>query len=271
MTNINKSGKFISRLLFVPRCASCGIRLSPIAREDNLAYGLVCFCPDCMQKWQSAKQDMCHTCYMSAAKCTCTHINRKIKQPFIPSLFFYRQNRSLVQNQALFTAKCRHFPELFEFLAKELAPSVERLLAEQKTDKSNCILTWLPRGQKALKKYGHDQARKICLELSRELGIPALPLLSRKGGKEQKKLDERDRAKNSAQSIFLNDKLKGFDRKDLVSDAKIQDFIEGKTVIVVDDIITTGASMRRAILLLEPLKPCSVLCACVARCEIKSK
>lgn len=144
-------------------------------------------------------------------------------------------------------------------------------MAEQKTDKSDCVLTWLPRGQKALKKYGHDQAKKICLELSHELGIPALPLLSRKGGKEQKKLSGRDRAKNSAQSIFLNNKLKGFDCKDRASDAKIQDFVEGKTVIVVDDIITTGASMRRAILLLEPLKPRSVLCACVARCEIKSK
>lgn len=271
MPDFNRFQKFISRLLFVPRCVSCGTRLSPIARDDNLSYGLVCFCPECMPKWQIAKRDMCHTCYLPAGECTCTNINRKIKQPFIPSLFFYHQNRSLVQNQALFTAKCRHFPELFAFLAKELAPSVDRLLAERKLDKSDCVLTWIPRGQKALKKYGHDQARLISLELSSEIGIPVLPLLSRKGGKEQKKLDGRERAKNSAQSIFLNNKLKGVDRKYRANDAQIKDFVEGKTVIVFDDIITTGSSMRRAILLLEPLKPRAVLCACVARCEIKSK
>ena len=156
-------------------------------------------------------------------------------------------------------------------MAKELAPFVNELLTEQKINKSDCIITWLPRGQKALKKYGHDQARLIGLELSRELGLMALPLLIRKGGKEQKKLDERERTKNTAQSIHLNKKLRGASRQYRSSKININDLVKDKTVIVVDDIITTGASMRRAILLLEPLCPRSVLCVCVARSEKKSK
>ena len=267
-----KHKDFLTRLLFVPRCAGCGVRLSPIARDDNISYGKVCFCTKCMQQWQIAKRAMCHTCYLPAGECTCTSVNRKIKQPFIPSLFFYHQNRVAVQNSTLFCAKTKHYPELFEFLAKELSPSIEKLLIDRGASRDDCVLTWIPRGRSAVRKYGHDQARLICLELSRELGIVALPLLTRKGGREQKRLDAKTRAKNTEQSIFLNSRLNDIKIPHrLRSELKINDFVKDKTVIVIDDIITTGASMRRAILLLEPQKPREVLCACVARCEIKSK
>lgn len=272
MITSEKRKKFLKRLLFVPRCAGCGIRLSPIARDDNLSYGKVCICPECMQKWQTAKRDMCHTCFLPAGECTCTNINRKIKQPFIPSLFFYHQNRASVQNRVIFSAKTRHYPELFEFLSLELAPHIERLIKDKGVGRDDCILTWLPRSRASVKKYGHDQAKMLCLELSRTLGIASLPLLIRKGGKEQKKLDNKKRASNIESSVFLNEKLLGVNigRKSRKS-LNISELIEGKTIIVIDDIITTGASMRRAILLLEPQKPASVLTACVARCEIKSK
>jgi predicted amidophosphoribosyltransferase len=272
MTTSEKRKQFLKRLLFVPRCAGCGIRLSPIARDDNLTYGKVCICPECIQKWQIAKRDMCHTCFMPAGECTCTNINRKIKQPFIPSLFFYHQNRALVQNKIIFSAKTKHYPELFEFLSLELAPHIDRLIAERGADRGDCILTWIPRGKASVRKYGHDQAKILCLELSKALGIAALPLLIRRGGKEQKKLDNKKRASNIESSVFLNEKLRGvkLDTKSRKA-FDISELIAGKTIIVVDDIITTGASMRRAILLLEPKKPAAVLTSCVARCEIKSK
>ena len=252
----------------MPRCAGCGVRLSPIARQDNLSRGKVCLCHDCMQKWQTAKRDACHTCFMPAGECTCTTINRKIKQPFIPSLFFYHQNRVSVQNQVLFSAKTKHAPELFGFLAEELRASVEKLIAEQGVNRDDCILTWLPRSKRSIKKYGHDQAKLLCLELSRSLNITALPLLTRRGGTEQKMLDAKERSKNAETSTFLNANLRGMKHKKKLD---IRGLVENKTVILVDDIITTGASMRRGILLLEPLKPRAVLCVCVARREIKSK
>lgn len=268
MSDYIKINKFLKRLLFVPHCAGCGARLSPIAREDNLSHGTVCLCQKCMQNWQTAKREACHVCFMPAGECTCTGINRKIKQPFIPSLFFYHQNRSSVQNQVLFSAKTRHDPELFEFLAKELVSSIEKLMAEKGLSLDDCILTWLPRNKRSIRKHGHDQAQLLCLELSKLLNVSAMPLLTRRGGTEQKKLDAKERRENAEASTFLNVRLRGIKHP---SDMGIRDIVQDKTIILIDDIITTGASMRRGILLLEPLKPRAILCACVARREIKSK
>ncbi|MBE6535245.1 MAG: ComF family protein [Ruminococcaceae bacterium] len=269
---------FLSRLVCVPKCAGCGKRLPPFSKKDNLSYKRVCLCDSCMQSWQIAKREMCHICSMPAGECTCTNFNRKIKQPFIPSIIFYHSDRSKIQNKVLFCAKRKSDPELFEFMAKELAPSVKRLLKESGTDESHCVMTWIPRKTDAVKKYGHDQAKLLCLALAQELDCHlALPLLERRGGKEQKKLDARSRDKNIGESVFLRKRLTRKDRKKLkqvlpnADSITPRDVVEGRTVIVIDDIITTGASMRRAILLLEPQKPKSVLAACVARSEIKSK
>jgi predicted amidophosphoribosyltransferase len=61
-------------------------------------------------------------------------------------------------------------------------------------------------------------------------GIPAKALLSRRaGGVEQKKLDAKERAKN------VNSRFEVI--------ALAADEIKGKRIILVDDIVTTGASM----------------------------
>ena len=175
----------------------------------------------------------------------------------------------------LFTAKRKSYPELFEFLAKELAPSVNKLIDQSGANASDCVMTWIPRKPAAVRKHGHDQAKMICLALAEEMGCQvAVPLLVRRGGAEQKRLDKKSRNKNTDESVFLCNKLMSTDLCKLngITDASsVRELVEGKTVIVVDDIITTGASMRRAILLLEPQMPKSVLAVCVARSEIKSK
>ncbi len=269
---------FLTRLICVPECSGCGERLLPFSKTDNLSYGRVCLCESCMHKWQTAKREMCHTCYMPAGQCKCTNWNRKIKQPYVPSLFFYHKDRSKVQNRVLFAAKCKSRPELFEFLAKELAPQVKRLIFESGADINDCIFTWIPRKPKSVKKYGHDQAKMLALALAEELDCNyVLPMLIRRGGKEQKKLDEKARSKNTLESVFLREHLTLKEKrmiKKLCPDKdkpSMRSLTEGKTVIVIDDIITTGASMRRAILLIEPQKPKRILSVCVARSEIRSK
>ena len=274
----NNFSVIFSRLICVPKCAGCGERLAPISKRDNLSYGKVCLCDKCMAAWQRAKTEMCHTCFKPAGECTCTSWTKKIKQPFVPSLFFYHQDRSRVQNRVLFCAKTRRCPELFDFLAYELAPTVDELLAEQGIDINDCIITWIPRKPRAVRTYGHDQAKMLALALAKRLDIRlAVALTERRGGKEQKKLEKRARAKNTEQSIFLKKRFSSHEKRMIrgafpeLETPTVRALVEGKTVIVIDDIITTGASMRRAILLLEPEHPSRVLSVCVARSEIKSK
>ena len=268
----------LSRLLCVPKCASCGETLSPISKSNNLSYNRACLCDKCITEWYQAKIEMCHTCYLPAGECTCTQITRKINQSTIPSLFFYHRDRNKVQNRVLYTIKRKKYTDLFEFIAKELAPSVERLLAAEKISKSDCVLTYIPRNPKSVKKYGLDQSILLSQALARELDLnPPIALLERVGGKEQKKLDRRSRSKNTDESVFLREKF-SISEKNLIQksfpdikDMSVGGIIENKTVLVLDDIITTGASMRRAILLLEPQKPRRILTLCVARTELKKK
>ena len=274
----NQALVLLSRLVCVPKCAGCGERLAPISKRDNLSYGKVCMCGKCMEAWQRAKTEMCHTCFKPAGECTCTSWTKKIKQPFVPSLFFYHQDRSRVQNRVLFSAKTKRYPELFDFLSCELAPTVNKLLTEQGIDVNDCIITWIPRKPRAIRTYGHDQAKMLALALAKRLNLKlAVALTERRGGKEQKKLEKSARAKNTEQSVFLKTRFTSHEKK-MIREAfpelekpTVRALVEGKTVIVVDDIITTGASMRRAILLLEPERPSRVLTVCVARSEIKSK
>lgn len=250
----------------------------PFSKHDNLSHSRVCLCDKCMERWHRAKSEMCHSCYLPAGECTCSAITRKIKQPTIPSVFFYHDDRTKVQNRVLYTLKRKKYPELFEFVAKELAPSVNRLLESEGVSKQDCLLTYIPRNPRSVRKYGLDQSILLSIALAEELELrPPLALLERIGGKEQKKLDERARAKNSAESVFLRSGFSLSERKIIkkfypdVGEASLGGMIEGKVVLVLDDLITTGASMRRAILLIEPKKPRRILTLCVARSEMKKK
>lgn len=94
-----------------------------------------------------------------------------------------------------------------------------------------------------------------------------MSLLIRRSGKEQKKLSHKERQQNATKSIFARESrraLKGC-AKDFGS------LFAGKTVILVDDVITTGASLKRGISELKRIGAKTVLVASIARCEIKKK
>jgi predicted amidophosphoribosyltransferase len=104
----------------------------------------------------------------------------------------------------------------------------------------------------------------LCELVAKELGADTLPLFTRVGGREQKKLTKAERAKNIRSSIILNENLSGFPKKINVSDLSAA--ISGKTVIIIDDVITSGATMKHSAGL---IRKCStnqkVFIACVAK------
>ena len=86
---------------------------------------------------------------------------------------------------------------------------------------------------------------------------------SRIGGKEQKKLDRRKRKKNADLHIKLNETMKGFSLNS--KETELSSFVKGKNIIIVDDVLTSGATLRRGVELLVPLHPSSTVVACVAK------
>lgn len=264
---INDFKAVLYRLAFIPTCASCGERLPPIVDRTALNHGLPCLCDKCMEKWQSAKSQMCHTCYKPAGKCSCMPLKNTFVQPNIPSIFFYHPDVSRAESKVIYSMKHKKNRDLFAFLAEELAPSLIETLDELDICAGDCIFTYIPRTKTALKENGFDQGLHFTDALcARVGGSCVLPLLTREGGKEQKKLSKRERQKNVGNAIFANTSMKGFGKHKDVDG--LSSLLDGRTVILVDDIITTGASLSRAIKVIRSSGAKRVIVCAAARSEI---
>lgn len=263
---MNKYKQLIYRLICVPKCASCRERLSPFAKNDSLDHGYPCLCDKCMVKWQAACVQMCHTCSNVAADCTCMPRKKTFVQPSIPSLFFYHPDTSRTESKVIYTLKHKNHVELFEYISAELCPKLESLLSELEISLDDCILTYIPRTRAAQIKNGFDQGEILCRTMARDLFATYAPLLIREGGVEQKRLSKNERKQNADKAIFANTELKGVR---IQKDGKnISDLLYKKTVIIIEDIITTGATVARAIKCLKDAGAENVLVCAVARSEI---
>lgn len=113
---------------------------------------------------------------------------------------------------------------LYEALAGQLLP----LLAEFSDID---FLTHIPMTERAVRKRGYNQSRLIAEELSRLSGIPAAsPIEKIRETDSQKFLNRRDRAVN----------LKGCFR------VKNREEVKDKRILILDDTMTTGATLSEA-------------------------
>ena len=266
-----KTNNFVSllrRLVCVPKCASCKARLSPFVDKNEFNHGLPCMCDECMKKWQSACVQMCHTCSKIASACTCMPLKKTFAQPTIPSLLFYHPDTTRAESKVIYTLKHKDNRDLFDFLSAELCPKLDELLRELEISREECILTYIPRTRKAIIKNGFDQGEKLCKSIASRSSAVYLPLLTREGGKEQKKLSRKQRKKNAEKAIYTNTSMRGFARE--YSTLSYSEILAGKTVVIIEDIITTGATVQRAIGCLKDNGAKNVLVCAVARSEIST-
>ncbi len=91
------------------------------------------------------------------------------------------------------------------------------------------VITYLPRSKRAIRREGFDHMKLIAKAVAKKLQIPCETYLERRPiAKEQKKLTKEGREKNARSSIVKNRRCDP----------------RGKSVILLDDIVTTGASLR---------------------------
>lgn len=241
-------GVALRRLLFPPRCAACGVLLDVRDKKEPLAL-----CKACEVKWDAQKNVLCHCCGNPVFDCerTVPMLARHGVSTLLKMVEYDPQKPASVANRVIFKLKDKESAELHAYLARELAPKIRKQLLILGQTPENTVLVWAPRSKKAVRQSGFDQSKGLCTALARELGMPKpVQLIRRTGGRVQKTLGQEQRRSNA------------FSAFEAVSQNCAS--LKGKCVILVDDVVTTGATLSACAAKLRPYKPATVIGVCVA-------
>lgn len=238
--------EFLRRFVYVRRCVGCGELL---AFKDSGSA----FCSECRQGFGAAMTVSCPDCLSSAVECTCMPKLLSASGALcLRKLFFYDGEKAREpQMKLIYCMKRKNSRRLYDFAAGELRFSIsEELDTLGASDKmTEVAVTNVPRGKRSRALHGFDQAELLARALSRTLDVRYVRAFrTRIGGGEQKKLDKRRRLLNARKSIIFCD---GAD-------------VKGSYVVLVDDIVTTGASMSVCVDALMKKGASGVLCLSLA-------
>ena len=175
----------------------------------------------------------------------------------------------------VFASGNKHKIEEFTAIVKKFIPDIEiasmkevgifdDIVEDGATFEENALIK-----ARAVAKYGFDQGKELCVQIAAGFGQKPYYLFARVGGKEQKKLDQTKRSKNVDHAIILNTSAKKKPKCESVE--SLHDTIKGKTVVVIDDVITSGATVKRAVELLQSAGAERVFVSCVAKTKLKGK
>ena len=163
---------------------------------------------------------------------------------------FYHPGKGDAASRAVLFIKDNRNPRVCRFLANQLSFGLREECFTLGIDPQELVITYAPRGRRAVIRMGFDQAAMLAEALAKELGAQCLPLLvRRRGGKEQKHLSASERQRNVKTRFDI-------DRKSMALCGK-------RTVVLVDDIVTTGASMAACVTLLRRAGVSGVIGLCV--------
>ena len=241
---------FLASLVFPPRCVGCNRRLPPVMWKRAPFL-----CADCAERWRGELSMQCPKCAAAYAACRCQpDVMRRAGCHGFIKLVPYGREECSVAPHVIREMKRSPRRRLFSFAAGELCEDVRRYLAESGIPAERCVISFLPRSPQSKRRTGVDQAACLARALSREAGIPYQPLLKRKGGKRvQKSLSARARMQNLRDAFAVVGALRG------------------ACVLLVDDIVTTGAGMSAATALLRKAGASEVIAVSLAHTERKKQ
>lgn len=206
----------------VPRCVGCGEFLT---RQDTV------FCPACRMIYDNAKMRNCSRCAKVLSRCTCP--NDYLDSHYVHSLIKvtrYLHGQDLPQNKLIYSLKQQNRRDVSDFMARELATAIRESIPRAE----EFLVTFVPRRRSSVVKYGFDHAKKLARKVAALIGAECKTTLRSTAKHAQKSMSgRRERVLNAAMECTGSSDL------------------EGKPILLVDDIVTTGASMANAAALLR--------------------
>ncbi len=135
----------------------------------------------------------------------------------------------------------QHIRQVAEILAKDIRTVYP--------DLSFDLITYVPMHPKDQRRRGYNQAEFLCRELSKVLDIPFARTLKKiKRTKKQHTLSYAERRKNLSGAFSLTDRTA----------------VRGKSILIVDDVVTSGTTLGACCKKLREAKPAVICCAAIA-------
>ena len=161
------------------------------------------------------------------------------------ALFAYTE----VSSRLVLTLKYQRDTNLVRWLAPQLAGLIPKaLLGGTKRvsgSEIDCV-TWIPASAKNRRKRGYDQAEMLAKAVAREVGLPCRRLLKRNRDRAQGDRDFKGRLEGPSLtptgSLLAGNSA--ISSSPTSSTARFSN--TPKSVLIVDDVVTTGSSLRRA-------------------------
>ena len=196
-------------------------------------YRAEAFCDACRISWERAKTFSCPECFAAMSECGC--MPKPVSDvgviAFRKLTAYIGDNASHPENKLLYFLKHNNNKRAAGFAAHQLIYKIDEMLSKHGESRENVIITYIPRSRRAYAKDGVDQARLVCEMISEASGIECMPLVRRKrNGKAEQKTLTKSKRISSAKTLFEVDVERACE-------------VKGKSVIIFDDIVTSGASM----------------------------
>lgn len=217
----------MDRVLFalsVPKCVCC---------KTCLDYGENALCLKCSAEFEQFKTRNCSRCARKLNMCSCSndfleahYIKRTIK-----CFRYLNRNDATPGNALIYSLKRDNRSDVLKRCADELEYAIRNSIS----DPGGYIFTNVPRRKSAIIEHGIDHSELLARELAKRFDAEYISLLKSNAKKPQKSLETADRFKNADFYFSKNIDL------------------TGRAVLLVDDIITSGASMSKAASLIRSL------------------
>ncbi len=222
----------IFSVVFPHKCLYCGR-----ATDNSL------FCPDCEKEYCEEIENGCPGCNSPFPFCTCG-VKHMENERLIYSLPYKPSGPSRALLLKLKNGGAREV--VSELTDKMIRAFTDNLSLEGK------VVTFVPRTPKSVRLYGCDQSLELARAFSKKTSLPLLKVfVCHPTKKEQKELPLKLRKSNADDRFFLR----------LTSKRHIKD----KSIILIDDIVTSGATAKRCIELLKDAGARDVICLSAGR------
>lgn len=214
--------KDLLRILFPKICTLC---------RKGACLSEVPICADCAESFRDLLKEPCLFCGLPASECICPH-NRHVR-----FLMWYDSPSAY---RLIYMLKYHAKKGRVQFLADRLAA-----LCTEKYD----AVTFVPRRNADIRKYGYDHARLLAECVANRLGLPLVDTMQCRSFLEQKLLSASQREKSMYGRYHVQSGVTA----------------AYPHLLLIDDISTTGATLRVCSSLLRKAGAKTVSCAVLAK------